>query len=144
MGFTVTGLDAMFAFFTTVTQQAKKAGQTTWWVGTVVYYGPYLEFGTENFQNKPHWRPAIQELAAELGLDGKTSEEAIQTLMVPDGNLVRVIAIALEAKVKEWIRRQNLIDTGNYRGSVTSGPTVSAMKAASMANLLDPSTASPV
>jgi len=94
---------------------------TTYTVGTAVEYALYLEFGTSKMDAKPFFRPAINEIRAQ-GVDGfiahntRTSVEAL-----PDADaVIRVLALALERRVKEIITDKSLIDTGTLRASIVA------------------------
>lgn len=94
---------------------------TTYTVGTAVEYSLYLEFGTSKMDAKPFFRPAINEIRAQ-GVDGfiahntRTSVEAL-----PDADaVIRVLALALERRVKEIITDKGLIDTGTLRASIVA------------------------
>jgi hypothetical protein len=94
---------------------------TTYTVGTAVEYSLYLEFGTSQMDAKPFFRPAINEVRAQ-GVDGfiahntRTSVEAL-----PDADaVIRVLALALERRVKEIITDKSLIDTGTLRASIVA------------------------
>jgi len=94
---------------------------TTYTVGTAVEYSVYLEFGTSKMDAKPYFRPAINEVRIE-GVDGfiahntRTSVEAL-----PDADaVIRVLALALERRVKEIITEKGLIDTGTLRASIVA------------------------
>jgi len=94
---------------------------TTYTVGTAVEYSLYLEFSTSKMDAKPFFRPAINEIRAQ-GVDGfiahntRTSVEAL-----PDADaVIRVLALALERRVKEIITDKGLIDTGTLRASIVA------------------------
>jgi hypothetical protein len=94
---------------------------TTYTVGTAVEYSLYLEFSTSKMDAKPFFRPAINEVRAQ-GVDGfiahntRTSVEAL-----PDADaVIRVLALALERRVKEIITDKGLIDTGTLRASIVA------------------------
>jgi len=93
----------------------------TFTVGTGVSYSVFLEFGTSKMDAKPFFRPAINEVRTQ-GVDGfiarntRTSVEAL-----PDADAVlRVLALALERRIKEIITEKSLIDTGTLRASVVA------------------------
>jgi len=70
---------------------------------------------------KPFFRPAINEVRAQ-GVDGFIAHNArtsVETL--PDADaVIRVLALALERRVKETITDKGLIDTGTLRASIVS------------------------
>jgi hypothetical protein len=91
----------------------------TYTLGTGVEYAVYLEFGTSKMDAKPFFRPAINEVRAQ-GVEGfiahntRTSVDAL-----PDADaVIRVLALALERRIKEIITGKGLIDTGTLRASV--------------------------
>ena len=93
----------------------------TYTVGSGVSYSVYLEFGTSQMDAKPFFRPAINEIRVQ-GVDGfiahntKTTVEAL-----PDADaVIRVLALALERRVKEIITDKSLIDTGTLRASIVA------------------------
>lgn len=99
-------------------------GGERWVVGTGVEYAIYLEFGTRYMDPKPFVRPAVRELRLQ-GVEGfirhntRTSITAIDTVE----ELVRVLALGLERRIKEIITQKGLIDTGTLRASVAALPT---------------------
>jgi hypothetical protein len=94
---------------------------TTYTVGTAVEYSLYLEFGTSKMDAKPFFRPAINEIRAQ-GVDGfiaHNTRTSVETL--PDADaVIRVLALALERRVKEIITDKGLIDTGTLRASIVA------------------------
>lgn len=90
----------------------------TWYVGTAVSYSLFVEFGTSKMDAKPFFRPALAE--AERGLPAFVRENTKKTLQQIDGpqELVRVVAYALERRVKEIITEKGLIESGTMRASV--------------------------
>lgn len=101
-------------------------GGDRWVVGTGVEYAIYLEFGTRHMDPKPFVRPAVRELRLQ-GVEGfirhntRTSVEEIDSV----NELVRVLALALERRIKEIITQKGLIDTGTLRASVAALPGAS-------------------
>jgi len=94
---------------------------STYTVGTGVEYSLYLEFGTSEMNAKPFVRPAINEVRIQ-GVDGfirhntKTTVEAQETV----DDIIRILALALERRIKEIITQKGLIDTGTLRASVVA------------------------
>jgi hypothetical protein len=92
---------------------------TTYTLGTGVEYSVYLEFGTSQMDAKPFFKPAINEVRVQ-GVDGfiahntKTSVDALPDVAA----VIKVLALALERRVKEIITDKGLIDTGTLRASV--------------------------
>jgi hypothetical protein len=92
---------------------------TTYTVGSGVEYAVYLEFGTSKMDAKPFFRPAINEVRAQ-GVEGfvahntKTSVDALPDIDA----VIKVLALALERRVKEIVTEKGLIDTGTLRASV--------------------------
>jgi len=92
-------------------------------VGTGVSYAVYLEGGTRHMDPKPFFGPAINE-ARTQGVERfvedntNTSVEALDTL----DQLVAVLGLALERRIKEIITTKGLIDTGTLRASVVAVP----------------------
>lgn len=94
-------------------------------VGTAVEYSIYLEAGTSKMDAKPFFGPAINEVRLQ-GVDGfirhntRTSVEALDTV----DDVLKVLALALERRVKEIITQKGLIDTGTLRASIVAVPGV--------------------
>jgi hypothetical protein len=94
---------------------------TTYTVGTAVQYSLYLEFGTSKMDARPFFRPAINEVRAQ-GVDGfiahntRTSVDALNDI----DSVLRVLALALERRIKEIITQKSLIDTGTLRASIVA------------------------
>jgi hypothetical protein len=90
-------------------------------VGTGVFYSVFLEFGTSKMDAKPFFQPAINEVRTQ-GVDGfiahntQTSVEAQDTA----DDVIKVLALALERRIKEIITQKGLIDTGTLRASVVA------------------------
>lgn len=92
-------------------------------VGTGVSYSIYLESGTRHMDPKPFFGPAINEVrtqGVERFVEDNTnlSVEALDTL----DQLVAVLGLALERRIKEIITQKGLIDTGTLRASVVAVP----------------------
>lgn len=117
-------------------QAARTPGE--YWVGSAVPYGPFHEFGTRSLTERSHWRPALQKIAAEHGGSGgfssdiKSQELINEMITVPRG-LVKKIAFEIEREVKIIITQKQIIDTGNYKGSIATGPSESEAYATSAA-----------
>ena len=90
----------------------------TWYVGTAVSYAVYVEFGSSKMDARPFFRPALIE--AKRDLSGFVNSNTSKTLQQIDSprELVRVIAHAIERRVKEIITEKGLIQTGTMRASV--------------------------
>lgn len=90
-------------------------------VGTGVEYSVYLEFGTSKMDAKPFFRPAINEIRIQ-GVEGfirhntRTTADRLETA----DDVIRVLALALERRVKEIITQKGLIDTGTLRASIVA------------------------
>lgn len=136
MGIQVNGLTALISYFNVLKKAAKELASKEAWTGTVVYYGPMLEFGTQNMPAIPHW-----EVAAErMNISAEKEEELFLALTDPDEHVLMLVAIEFEAEVKKVIREKGLIDTGNYRASIVSGFTEQEVASKSASNAIDPST----
>jgi hypothetical protein len=109
------------------------------WVGSAVEYGPMHEFGTPTMQARPHWRPAIAEIAAQIGSDQGLQTEIMEGLVTDDEEMAPIqVALMIERRVKEIIASKGIFDTGNYRGSVATGNTEGQAFAKSAALAIDP------
>jgi len=97
------------------------AGTVT--VGTGVEYAVYLEFGTSDMDPTPFFRPALAELRVQ-GVEGFIATNNDLTVEQIDDldSLVEVVALSLERRIKEIIRKKSLIDTGTLRASVLAIP----------------------
>ena len=102
-----------------ISDDLRGAGTVT--VGTGVEYAIYLELGSRDMDPKPFFRPALAELRVQ-GVNGfietnsKLSVEQIEEL----DDLVAVVGLALERRIKEIIAAKGLIDTGTLRASVVA------------------------
>lgn len=131
----LSGFSRLMSAFQAAQEWADRQGDH-WWVGTVVHYAPYLEFGTSRIRARRYFRNAVKRTAR------RTASARIQRalgkdvgLPGPDSpDLTKVLAFALEEEVRDEIRRQGLIDTGNLRGSFAAGPTLSEEKSKSRQN----------
>lgn len=92
---------------------------TTYTVGSGVEYSVYLEFGTSKMDAKPFFRPAINEVRAQ-GVEGFIAHNTGTSVdALPDIDaVIKVLALALERRIKEIITDKGLIDTGTLRASV--------------------------
>jgi len=92
---------------------------TTYTVGSGVEYAVYLEFGTSRMDAKPFFRPAISEVRAQ-GVEGFIAHNTGTSVdALPDVDaVIKVLALALERRIKEIITDKGLIDTGTLRASV--------------------------
>jgi hypothetical protein len=94
---------------------------STYTVGTGVEYAVYLEFGTSKMDAKPFVRPTINEVRIQ-GVDGfiahntKTTVDAQESL----NDVIRILAFAMERRMKEIITQKGLIETGTLRASIVA------------------------
>jgi hypothetical protein len=102
------------------------SGGTIWTVGTAVNYAIYLEFGTRDMDPKPFLRPAVAEARASLETFIATNTRTTLDAIDSADELVRIVALALERRVKEIITEKGLIDTGTLRASVAAIPVADA------------------
>lgn len=116
------GVSQLAKVFQDVIDAARNPGE--WWVGSAVPYGPFHEFGTQKIVARPHWNPSINAVTAKFGLaPARQQNEFVNAMIEAPRGLVKLIAFDLERTVKVSITQQGIIDTGNYRGSVATGPT---------------------
>lgn len=118
--FKVVGLQVAVDQFKDAVKHAK--GPQEYWAGSAVEYGAYIEFGTTRMPARPHWSTGIRLVSMKYGL-GADSTAAVNDMISAPRGLVKKIAFDIERHVKKEIRAVGAIDTGNYRGSVTTGPT---------------------
>lgn len=78
----------------------------TWYVGTNVHYGAYVEFGTSRMQAQPFLRPAAREVSGDL-------EEYFSRHNSGDAAL-KAVALDVERQAK----KNCPVDTGNLKGSI--------------------------
>ena len=125
------GVSQLAKVFRDVADAARNPGE--WWVGSAVPYGPFHEFGTGRITARPHWQPSINAVTARFGLaSARQQQEFVNALIEAPRGLVKLIAFDLERTVKISITSQGIIDTGNYRGSISTGPTEEAAFGASV------------
>ena len=104
----------------------KAANPGEYWVGSAVPYGPFHEFGTSKLASRPHWVVALRLIALKYELATPTAQnEFVNAMLEAPQGLVRIIALDIERQVKILITGLGIIDTGNYRGSIATGPTES-------------------
>ena len=120
----LTGVSQLAKVFRDVTDAARFPGE--WWVGSAVPYGPFHEFGTARIVARPHWQPSINAVVARFGLaPAGQQQEFVNAMIEAPRGLVMLIAFDLERRVKISITAQSIIDTGNYRASIATGPSES-------------------
>lgn len=116
------GVSQLAKLFKDVADAARFPGE--WWVGSAVPYGPFHEFGTTRIVARPHWQPSINAVTAKFGLaPARRQQEFVNAMIEAPRGLVKLIAFDLERTVKISITAQHIIDLGNYRGSIATGPT---------------------
>lgn len=134
-GFTMLGLSELSLFFKLLKRGAQDFGEA--WVGSAVIYGPMQEFGTRFLTERPHWRVAIPEIIAEVGGDQQMQNEVLDAMIAREvegklftdakldtGTTAPIkVALMIERRVKQIITTKGIIDTGNYRASITTGRT---------------------
>jgi len=88
-------------------------------VGTNIEYAIYLEAGTRDMDPKPFFQPVINEVRLQ-GVDGFIAHNTNVTVDQLDtlDQVIRVLVLSIERRVKEVIKRKGLIDTGTLRASV--------------------------
>jgi hypothetical protein len=98
-------------------------GDVTWVTGSNVEYSVFLEFGTSKMDPKPVFQPAKAEVVSKGAEDFIDHNTELSVGDIDSVNeLVSTLALALERRVKEIIKRKSLIDTGTYRASVVAVP----------------------
>jgi len=145
-GLRIIGLNALRQVFAGVIRAAER-DRPRWWVGSQVIYANFHEFGTVNLPPRPFFRPAqravarrVEGVARALATESTSAANILQLAVSSDqiGYVARV-ACELELVVKQWIRIQSLIDTGNMRASFVAAPTVPQLKRKSANAVNDPS-----
>ena len=104
-----------------------------WWVVSVVEYGEILEWRT------PHWRVAIRQLADDIEFDISEQQDMLN-VMVAGGSLRKETVQRLATRIKRLIIANELVDTGNYLGSIAIGPSLGEALVQSESQLIDPET----
>lgn len=131
--FTMLGLAELRLFFRLMKRGGQDFGEA--WVGSAVIYGPMQEFGTRFLTERPHWRVAIPEIIAEAGGDQQMQNEVLDAMIAREingklftdakldaGTTAPIkVALMIERRVKQIITAKGIIDTGNYRASITTG-----------------------
>jgi hypothetical protein len=90
-------------------------------VGTAVFYSRFVEAGTSKMDARPFFQPALAEVRAE-GVDGfirsntRTSVDDLDDFT----QVLQVLALALERRIKEIITAKGIIDTGTLRASIVA------------------------
>ncbi len=100
-------------------------GPQSYWVGSAVFYGPFIEFGTTRMAARPHWTVALRLIVMRYELSAQAGNDLVNAMLISPRGLVRMIALDIEREVKKEIRAVGAIDTGNYRGSIATGPNES-------------------
>lgn len=95
----------------------------TWYVGTAVEYAVFVEYGTSEMDPRPFFRPALNEARSDLSAFIRDNTKKSIQQIDGEAELVRIIAFALERRVKEIITEKGLIDTGTMRASVAAVPS---------------------
>ena len=103
-----------------------------WYVVSVVEYAEILEWRT------PHWRVAIQEIVDKTTIDLDEQDVYWNAMIVGGGGMQKEIAVRLANRIVAVIDVLDLIDTGNYRGSIAIGPSIGEALAQSSSQLINP------
>ena len=81
-----------------------------WEIGPNTDYDVYVEFGTYKMAARPYVRPGAERgMAAIKDLASGTDDI---------NELLRLLALKIEAEIKHVIKEKNIIDTGNLLRSV--------------------------
>lgn len=146
-GLDIEGLDEARASLEALADGDFDADSDTWWIGTVVRYAPFLEFGTVKMVAKPFFRPAVQRVkrwwgagGAMGGISNRLERQMTFTLDAMAEVTLEQVAFRLEREVKNLIKTKGLIDTGNLRDSIAAAPSKDLMDRASQVRLQDPET----
>tara|TARA_R110000851_G_scaffold62941_10_gene144164 strand:+ start:1835 stop:2293 length:459 start_codon:yes stop_codon:yes gene_type:complete len=127
------GLARLNLFLTLSQKAAENFGEA--WVGSAAEYGPMQEFGTSTIDERPHWRVAIPEVIAEVGGDQRQQGQVLDGMIASQmegagfgvidsgSDAPSIVALKIERRVKQIITAKHIIDTGNYRASVSTGST---------------------
>ena len=130
----LTGVAQLAQLFQDVADAARFPGE--WWVGSAVPYGPFQEFGTPRVTARPHWQPSINAVVTKFGLaPARQQNQFVNAMIEAPRGLVKLVAFDLERTVKISITAQGIIDTGNYRGSIATGPSEDAAFQASVGRM---------
>lgn len=118
-GLELEGLEAAINRLEQLEEDAETLSSFT--VGTGVFYSVYLEFGTSKMDAKPFFQPAINEVRVQ-GVRGFIAHNTKTTVEAQDtaDDVLKVLALALERRIKEIITQKGLIDTGTLRASVVA------------------------
>lgn len=135
-----TGLAAVQLELASYQRGASISGSSEWWVGTVVEYAAFTEFGVRGRPGRPWFRTAIKQTAAMTGVRNTalSPEKMWAALVTPElagRDFAGTVAFQLLRNAKRQIRIMHVIDSGNLRGSVTIGESRGKMRARS--RLLD-------
>jgi hypothetical protein len=83
----------------------------------------YLELGTSKMDPKPFFGPVLDEVRLQGVVGFIRHNTRVDPTELPDVNQVlKVLAFAIERRVKEIITDKGLIDTGTLRASVVAIP----------------------
>ena len=137
---TTTGLALVTAELASYKKGANISGSSEWWVGTVVPYAPFTEFGTRSMPARPWFRTAIKQTAAMTGVRNTalSPDKMWAALVTPElagRDYAGQVAFQLLRNAKKQIRILHVIDSGNLRGSIAIGESRGKMRARS--RLLD-------
>lgn len=127
------GIIGLHEVFLDIMGKASNEQIGEWFVVSTVVYGEVLEWNT------PHWRVAIHLLANEIEFDGE-EQQNMWNAMLAGGSIKEETAKRLRGVVKFLIAANNLVDTGNYLGSIAIGPTRDEAFFQSDLRLLEPET----
>jgi hypothetical protein len=117
----VSGLAAIRGDIDDLSDDIERPG--TWYVGTGVEYSIYLEFGTSKMDPKPFFRPAVAEAKRDSDSFIQRHEQVNPETIDDVDTYIKVLALAIENRVKEIITEKGLVDTGTLRASVLAVPT---------------------
>ena len=137
MSFQLLGASALLKAMNDAIESAKRADKEFYWVGSAVPYGPFHEFGTNRMPARPHWTPAIKVTAQQFQLVVGGGDDLVNDMLIAPRGLVRRVAFSLERTVKKMITTLHIIDTGNYRGSIATGPTEQEAFSLSVSQLIE-------
>lgn len=115
-GMTVTGIDQTRRMLDDIKMDFD--GSTVYIVGPKTHYAVYHELGTSKMAARPFMRPAAQRVKANMMTYAREVSSAQSIPLNSEENIVRCVALAVEAEAKDIARAKDVHDTGQTIQSI--------------------------
>ena len=107
----------------------EKSGNDERWVGTVIWYAHFSEFGTDRGVQPYSWfRQAVGSATSKSYVSGSMKRDFEAVMIAPSAALLDPLAATVVANAKKNLKAAGLVDSGDLIRSIAVGKTVAELK----------------